>query len=113
MITASTTQTAAHAITNSHPSDGFMPVERPRPRRSFPRAPGSGIRSSLEWVTAEAVPGRNHAVVAPGNSQAEAVLECIECGETSAEAHGWKAYLDEEAEVLVYCVSCAEREFGE
>ena len=49
----------------------------------------------------------------PGNSQAEAVLECLECGETSAEAHGWRAYVDEEAELLVYCAACAEREFGE
>ena len=49
----------------------------------------------------------------PGNSQAEAVLECLECGETSAEAHRWRAYVDEEAELLVYCAACAEREFGE
>jgi hypothetical protein len=41
------------------------------------------------------------------------VLECIECDATSTTALGWKAYLDEEAEVLVYCDACAEREFGD
>lgn len=43
----------------------------------------------------------------------EIVLECLECGEQSAEARGWKAFLDEEHELLVYCEACAEREFGE
>jgi hypothetical protein len=31
----------------------------------------------------------------------------------SEEARGWKAYLDEHHEVLIYCADCAEREFGE
>lgn len=53
------------------------------------------------------------AAVTPRNSQAEAVLECLECGASSAAARGWKAYLDDERELLVYCADCAEREFGE
>lgn len=53
------------------------------------------------------------ATVTPGNSQAEAVLECLECGSSSESARGWKAYLDDESELLVYCADCAEREFGE
>jgi hypothetical protein len=43
----------------------------------------------------------------------ERVLECLECGEESTEARGWKAFLDEELDLLVYCAACADREFGE
>lgn len=43
----------------------------------------------------------------------EGVLECLECEEQSGEARGWKAFLDDERELLVYCAACAEREFGE
>ena len=44
-------------------------------------------------------------------------LTCVECGRMQpAGARGWKAYLttdeDEPAEVVSYCASCAEREFG-
>lgn len=45
--------------------------------------------------------------------QLELLLECLECGDASDEARGWKAYLDEESTLLVYCAACAEREFGE
>ncbi len=38
-------------------------------------------------------------------------LVCLECGDESDEAPGWRAYLDDEA-VLVYCPHCATREFG-
>jgi NAD-dependent SIR2 family protein deacetylase len=41
------------------------------------------------------------------------VLECLECGEQSTEAYGWKAFLDQELDLLVYCAACADREFGE
>jgi hypothetical protein len=41
------------------------------------------------------------------------VIVCLECEEHSNEARGWKAFLDEELELLVYCAACAEREFGE
>jgi ribosomal protein S27E len=51
--------------------------------------------------------------VTPRNSQLQAELECLECGEVSTEGRGWKAFLDEEHELLVYCAACAEREFGE
>jgi hypothetical protein len=42
--------------------------------------------------------------------QLVATLECLECGEESDEARGWRAYLDEQ-ELLVYCGDCASREF--
>ncbi len=47
------------------------------------------------------------------DAQLEAVLECLECGTASDHALGWKAFLDEENELLVYCAACADREFGE
>jgi hypothetical protein len=40
-----------------------------------------------------------------------ATLVCLECGEESDEAQGWRAYLDD-SDVLVYCAHCATREFG-
>ena len=41
------------------------------------------------------------------------VLECLECGARDDVAKGWRAYLEPEADgVLVFCPSCAEREFG-
>ena len=47
------------------------------------------------------------------HQQVTVVLECIECHAQSAEALGWKAYLDrEESEVWIYCAECAEREFA-
>jgi hypothetical protein len=55
----------------------------------------------------------HHLRVQPGPSSAEQVLECLECGLESTETRGWKAFLDEELELLVYCAWCAEREFGE
>jgi hypothetical protein len=51
--------------------------------------------------------------VTPRKSQVETGLECLECGDVSDEGHGWKAFLDDELELLVYCAACAEREFGE
>lgn len=56
---------------------------------------------------------RHHLGVQPGPSYAEPVLECLECGLESPETRGWKAFVDEELELLVYCAACAEREFGE
>lgn len=43
--------------------------------------------------------------------QRVATLVCLECGDESDEAPGWRAYLDDE-NVLVYCEDCATREFG-
>jgi hypothetical protein len=48
-----------------------------------------------------------------GFTSVEATLECLECGAESTETRGWKAFLDEELDLLVYCAACAEREFGE
>ena len=43
--------------------------------------------------------------------QRVATLVCLECGDESDDAPGWRAYLDED-DVLVYCEDCAVREFG-
>jgi hypothetical protein len=47
----------------------------------------------------------------PDQEERVATLVCLECGEESDEAPGWRAYLDDE-DVLVYCAHCATREFG-
>jgi hypothetical protein len=40
-------------------------------------------------------------------------LTCAECGVTSSDdAKGWRAYLDDEDQVVMFCASCAVREFG-
>ena len=46
----------------------------------------------------------------PEQEQFVAALVCLECGDTSDEAAGWRAYRDED-ELLVYCADCAAREF--
>jgi ribosomal protein L44E len=38
-------------------------------------------------------------------------LVCLECEAESSLARGWRAYLDAEASLLVYCPQCAAREF--
>ncbi len=38
-------------------------------------------------------------------------LVCLECRTESGPARGWRAYLDAEACLLVYCPRCAAREF--
>lgn len=46
------------------------------------------------------------------------ILRCIECGRESVTGRHWRAYLasdpceDDPPELVVYCPSCAEREFG-
>ena len=47
----------------------------------------------------------------PEKHQLVAALICLECGDESDEARGWRAYVDEH-ELLVYCGECAAREFG-
>ena len=47
----------------------------------------------------------------PEQEQRVASLTCLECGDESDEAVGWRAYVDE-SELLIYCSDCAEREFG-
>lgn len=39
------------------------------------------------------------------------VLVCLECQTESESARRWRAYLDEESCLLVYCPQCAAREF--
>ena len=39
-------------------------------------------------------------------------LVCAECEATSNhDAKGWRAYLDVDRDVAIYCPDCAEREF--
>ena len=38
-------------------------------------------------------------------------LVCLECRTECGRARGWRAYLDTEACLLVYCQQCAAREF--
>lgn len=46
----------------------------------------------------------------PEEEQLVGTLVCLECGEESSSARGWRAYVDE-AELLIYCDDCAAREF--
>lgn len=47
----------------------------------------------------------------PEEEQRVAALVCLECGDESDDAAGWRAYRDED-ELLIYCSDCAAREFG-
>jgi len=38
-------------------------------------------------------------------------LVCLECRTESGPARGWRAYVDAESCLLVYCPVCAAREF--
>lgn len=49
----------------------------------------------------------------PKASRSDRTLECIECGKTDQQTHGWKAHLTIDDNVAVYCPECADREFGE
>jgi hypothetical protein len=60
----------------------------------------------LKWETLGAPMQRR-----PEQEQRVASLVCLECGDESDEAVGWRAYVDED-ELLVYCSDCADREFG-
>ncbi len=40
------------------------------------------------------------------------LLVCVECGRrSSAQARGWRSYLTEDGEAVVFCPECAQREF--
>ena len=67
-------------------------------------APDGGVRAPRGCGTLPAVNRRRE------EQQLVATLECLECGEESDDARGWRAYLDEQ-ELLVYCGDCASREF--
>jgi len=43
--------------------------------------------------------------------QRVASLVCLECGDESDDARGWRAYRDDD-DLLIYCCCCAAREFG-
>ena len=48
------------------------------------------------------------------NRELPAVLVCVECSrrcDASDDSRGWRAYLDDDDEVVVFCPDCAEREF--
>lgn len=47
----------------------------------------------------------------PRDEQLAMTLVCLECGDESDEAVGWRAYRDDTGELLVYCADCAAREF--
>lgn len=41
------------------------------------------------------------------------VLECAGCGERDELGLGWRAYLDVDDEVWIYCEECAKRELDD
>ena len=52
--------------------------------------------------------------ISPGRPGVAQRLACVECEAIArGDVAGWRAYLTVEGEVAVYCVECAEREFGE
>ena len=74
------------------------------PRSGDARRAGRGRASSRPCETLGSMQRR------PEQEQLVAALVCLECGDTSDEAAGWRAYRDED-ELLVYCTDCAAREF--
>ncbi len=40
------------------------------------------------------------------------MLKCIECGQRDERGLGWRAYIDAEHDVWIYCAACSDREFG-
>src|SRR5262245_26595904 len=50
----------------------------------------------------------------PDPVDVERDLECAECGRLSEPgASGWRAYLDDDGQAVMFCPECAEREFGD
>lgn len=41
------------------------------------------------------------------------ILCCVECGEVTEDGAGWRAFLDDDNNVVTYCGVCAHREFDE
>ena len=46
----------------------------------------------------------------PDHETCVSTLVCLECGDESDDAQGWRAYVDD-GDILVYCTQCAIREF--
>ena len=75
----------------------------------------------MAGVRAHAIPtGSRHPnpAVTAGDNQADAeLLVCAECGRQPREdenpADDWRAFLDMEGELPVFCPECAEREFAD
>jgi hypothetical protein len=63
--------------------------------------------------TAAGADTRDHGSVQQGDTQVETLLQCLECSASSDHGRGWKAFIDEDDDLLVYCAACADREFGE
>jgi hypothetical protein len=63
-----------------------------------------GVHRDVEYETLPAVNSR------PEQELSVATLVCLECGEESDEARGWRAFVDDD-DLLVYCSDCAAREF--
>ena len=62
------------------------------------------MRYEDEYETLAAVNSR------PEQELSIATLVCLECGDESDEARGWRAFVDDD-DLLVYCRDCAAREF--
>ena len=77
---------------------------------TLPRIGDAG--ASVSGTAVRAFP-RHHARVQRRELQVQTALECLECDASSDDARGWKAFVDDEGELLVYCAACADREFGE
>jgi hypothetical protein len=52
-------------------------------------------------------------MVDPPGEKYGAGLVCAECGgKSEAGASGWRAYLRDDDQAVVFCPACAKREFG-
>jgi hypothetical protein len=72
-----------------------------------PRLLRSGSRG--RGVTRPLMPPGERVELEPSN-----LLVCAECGATSSpDAAGWRAYLDDDGQAVMFCPECAEREFDE
>jgi hypothetical protein len=56
----------------------------------------------------------NQVVQYDGDAIPTSAFRCAECGAVAeAGAEGWKAYIDDDEAVVLFCPECAEREFRE
>ena len=102
---------------HEEPSERRVHVQKEASWAAILSAVGRTVRIgdavSPDRVTAGAADSRHPVSVQRRPSSVEHALECLECGEASTETRGWKAFVDDELDLLVYCAACAEREFGE
>ncbi len=58
--------------------------------------------------------GSDEVLICNASATATRPLVCAECGITSPPgAAGWRSYLTDDGEAVVFCPECAEREFGD